>query len=80
MISKKDQKSIGVILDLLEEKDYSIRFHTIQLLRILITNKKHALQQAILAPMGIARLMDLLRENREIVRNGIHFFQNCFEK
>eukprot|EP01114_Cavostelium_apophysatum_P021398 TRINITY_DN7452_c0_g1_i1.p1 TRINITY_DN7452_c0_g1~~TRINITY_DN7452_c0_g1_i1.p1 ORF type:complete len:901 (+),score=274.81 TRINITY_DN7452_c0_g1_i1:141-2843(+) len=66
----KDTKNVSIILDLLEERDPSVRYQITQLLRLLLSSRASQLQQAILvSPMGIARLMDLLRDNRELVRN-----------
>lgn len=66
----QDANNVAIVLGLLEEKDYYIRYYTTQLVTILLTNKSDDLQNAILqSPMGISRLMDLLLDPREIVRN-----------
>ena len=66
----KDFNNVGLTLNLLEERDHTIRYHATQFLRILLYSKADVLQQAILqSPMGIPKLMDLLKETREIVRN-----------
>jgi hypothetical protein len=72
----ESSSNVNAILDIIDEKDASIRYHSCQILRVLVSHKRmegqlQQLQQIILvSPMGIARLMDLLRESREIVRNG----------
>ena len=43
-----------------------------KLLTILLTNKGRDLQEAILvSPMGVSRLMDLLSDSREVIRNDV---------
>lgn len=60
-----------VLLDILEEYDFYVRFSTVKLLATLLTNRSARLQECILtAPMGMSRLIDLLDDRREIVRNG----------
>ncbi len=58
-------------MDILQDYDFYVRFHDIQLLRALLTVRPDHVQDCILtAPMGISRLMDLLDDQREIIRNG----------
>jgi len=66
----RDNQYIGVVLDLVEERDYGIRYQVTQLLRIIVLNRVANLQAAILSlPVGIPRLMDLLKDTRESIRN-----------
>lgn len=58
-------------MDILQEYDFYVRFHDIQLLGTLLAIRPDHVQDCVLtAPMGISRLMDLLGDRREIIRNG----------
>ncbi|KAI8805038.1 p115 like vesicle tethering protein [Cladochytrium replicatum] len=66
----KDPGNVTLLLDVLEDMDFYVRFNTIQLLMTLMTNLPVQLQESILtSPLGISRLIDLLDDRREIVRN-----------
>ncbi|GJP49102.1 hypothetical protein CLOM_g8362 [Closterium sp. NIES-68] len=67
----REPNSIALLLGLLEEEDFYIRYHTVQLLTILLSNCPHRLQEAILViPQGVGRLMDMMALNeREVIRN-----------
>jgi hypothetical protein len=68
----KMDENIGILLDLLEENNSIIRYHITKVMRILVLNRTQQVQQLLLTiPMGVSKLMDLLREQREIVRNGL---------
>lgn len=61
--------SISLILSLLSEEDFYVRYYTLQLLTALLSNSLNRLQEAILTtPQGITRLMDMLLD-REVIRN-----------
>ncbi|KAH9312359.1 hypothetical protein KI387_027394, partial [Taxus chinensis] len=65
----REAESISLLLGLLTEDDFYIRYYTLQLLTALITNCRTRLQEAILAtPRGLTRLMDMLMD-REVIRN-----------
>ncbi|CAG8447457.1 5180_t:CDS:10 [Dentiscutata heterogama] len=65
-----DSANINLLLDILQEYDFYVRFHNIQLLGTLLSIRPDRVQDCILtAPMGISRLMDLLDDRREIIRN-----------
>ncbi|XP_078317868.1 general vesicular transport factor p115-like [Crassostrea virginica] len=69
-IFTKKQENVSLLLSLLEEYDFHVRWPTVKLLTILLTNKGKDLQEAILvSPMGVSKLMDLLSDSREIIRN-----------
>lgn len=60
-----------ILLDMLEENDFYVRFHVVTLLSMLVLNNTPHLQECILtSPMGMSRLMALLDDRREIIRNG----------
>jgi hypothetical protein len=62
---------VVLLLDILAESDFYVRFDCVQLLTTLCTNTGSALREGILtSPVGISRLIDLLDDRREIVRNG----------
>jgi hypothetical protein len=68
----KDSGNVTLLLDILAEVDFYVRFNCIQLLNTLYTNVGNALHEGILtSPLGISRLIDLLDDRREIIRNGI---------
>ncbi|KAL1318936.1 hypothetical protein HN51_071214 [Arachis hypogaea] len=65
----READSISLLLSLLEEDDFYVRYYTLQLLTALLTNSPQRLQEAILTiPRGITRLMDMLMD-REVIRN-----------
>lgn len=65
----RELESITLLLSLLSEDDFYVRYYTLQLLTALLTNSPNRLQEAILTiPRGITRLMDMLMD-REVIRN-----------
>ncbi|KAL5562216.1 hypothetical protein UlMin_031963 [Ulmus minor] len=65
----READSISLLLSLLVEEDFYVRYYTLQLLTALLTNSPNRLQEAILTiPRGITRLMDMLMD-REVIRN-----------
>jgi hypothetical protein len=77
--------SVLCLLDLLEEDDFSIRFNVIELLTALLSNDPPLVQQKILeASQGVTKLVDLLKDRREVIRNETillltAFVRNCVE-
>ncbi|ESN92897.1 hypothetical protein HELRODRAFT_69392 [Helobdella robusta] len=66
----KDTNNVSLLLSLLQEYDYHILLPTIHLLTVLLQNKTRDVQEIILTnPMGISKMMDLLADSREVVRN-----------
>ncbi|KAK3755759.1 hypothetical protein QZH41_019985 [Actinostola sp. cb2023] len=66
----KNSDNVTLLLEILEEYEFHVRWPTVKLLKMLLTNKPNLLQQCILiSPMGVSRLMDLLADSREIIRN-----------
>ncbi|KAF9928458.1 hypothetical protein FBU30_002360 [Linnemannia zychae] len=66
----EDASNVEILLDMLEEYDFYVRFHVVSLLATLVLNNTDRLQECILAaPMGISKLMALLDDRREIIRN-----------
>ncbi|KAJ4749902.1 Golgin candidate 6 [Rhynchospora pubera] len=65
----RESENISLLLSLLSEDDFYVRYYTLQLLTALITNSPKRLQEAILSiPRGITVLMDMLMD-REVIRN-----------
>lgn len=66
----KDPHNIQIVLDLLDEYDFRVRLSTVNLLISLLTNRTKDIQEIILdKPMGVSKMMDLLGDTREVIRN-----------
>ncbi|KAF9586489.1 hypothetical protein BGW38_003820 [Lunasporangiospora selenospora] len=66
----EDPVNVTILLDILEEYDFYVRFHVVSLLSTLVLNDSQRLQECILtSPVGMSRLMALLDDRREIIRN-----------
>ncbi|XP_053393471.1 general vesicular transport factor p115-like isoform X2 [Mercenaria mercenaria] len=77
----KKPDNVGLLLSLLEEYDFHVRWPTVKLITVLLTNKCKDLQECILVhPMGVSKLMDLLSDSREIVRNDALLLLNQLTK
>ncbi|KAJ8981002.1 hypothetical protein NQ317_014869 [Molorchus minor] len=67
----KNSENITLVLSFLEEYDFRVRWPAVKLLTSLIDSKPKEIQDIILvSPMGVSKLMDLLLENREVIRNS----------
>lgn len=68
----KHPDSIGLILTFLEEFDFRVRWPALKLLTHLLANRSKDIQEIILiSPMGVSKLMDLLSDSREVIRNDV---------
>ncbi|XP_066484858.1 general vesicular transport factor p115 isoform X1 [Tiliqua scincoides] len=66
----KQQENITLLLTYLEEFDFQVRWPGVKLLTVLLKEQGPQVQQIILViPMGVSRLMDLLADSREVIRN-----------
>ncbi|CAF1188763.1 unnamed protein product [Rotaria magnacalcarata] len=67
----KNKEQVHAALDLIEEIDFNIRRTAIKFLTVLLTNCTKLLQDIILesGPMGVSKLVDLLQDEREVIRN-----------
>lgn len=66
----KDHNNIQLVLDLLDEYDFRVRLSAVRLLTSLLTNRPKDIQEIILVkPMGVSKMMDLLGDSREVIRN-----------
>ena len=65
----KNPTNVELLLSLLDESDFYVRYHAVQLLTALSSVCAHQLRSAIMSnPMGVGRLMDMMLE-REVIRN-----------
>ncbi|XP_048366576.1 general vesicular transport factor p115 isoform X3 [Sphaerodactylus townsendi] len=66
----KQQENVTLLLSYLEEFDFHVRWPGVKLLTALLKQQGPQVQQVILvSPMGVSRLMDLLADSREVIRN-----------
>ncbi|XP_078138723.1 general vesicular transport factor p115 isoform X4 [Centroberyx gerrardi] len=66
----QDSENVTLLLTLLEEFDFHVRWPGVKLLTALLKNQCAQVQGVILvSPMGVSRLMDLLADSREVIRN-----------
>ncbi|KAJ3337518.1 Vesicle-mediated ER to Golgi transport protein [Gonapodya sp. JEL0774] len=67
----KDPATVSALLSILSELDFYVRYQSVELLGTLLANSPDSLQLSILsAPGGVGRLMDLLEDKREAIRNA----------
>lgn len=57
-----------------QEMDFNVRRAAIRFLTALLSNCTKALQEIILesGPMGVSKLIDLLQDEREVIRNDVN--------
>ncbi|XP_040002157.1 general vesicular transport factor p115 isoform X3 [Xiphias gladius] len=66
----QDPEHVTLLLTLLEEFDFHVRWPAVKLLTALLKSQGVQVQGIILvSPMGVSRLMDLLADSREVIRN-----------
>ncbi|XP_053559281.1 general vesicular transport factor p115 isoform X2 [Bombina bombina] len=66
----KQQENVTLLLSILEEFDFHVRWPAVKLLTTLLKQQGPQVQQIVLvSPMGVSRLMDLLDDSREVIRN-----------
>ena len=66
----KEKSNLELLFDSLDEFDFNVRWSTVKLLNVLVLNLTHLMQDMILQmPRGCSRLIDLLNESREVIRN-----------
>jgi intracellular protein transport protein USO1 len=67
----KRQDNITALLDLLETKEVYPRLYSLQLISAICAARPDRTQECIFtAPLGISRLVNVLSDAREPVRNG----------
>ncbi|XP_055641594.1 general vesicular transport factor p115-like [Toxorhynchites rutilus septentrionalis] len=68
----KSNENVSLILNSLEEYDFWVRWSAIKLLTSLLANKTKDIQEIVLvSPMDVSKLMDLLVDSREVIRNDV---------
>jgi len=68
----KKSENVGILLATLEEYDFRIRLPLVRLITNLLINRPREIQDILLvSPMGVSKLMDLLSDSREVVRNDV---------
>lgn len=68
----KHSDSVGLVLAFLEDFDFRVRWPALKLLTHLLANRSKDIQEIILvSPMGVSKLMDLLSDSREVIRNDV---------
>ncbi|KAH8342838.1 hypothetical protein KR059_000842 [Drosophila kikkawai] len=68
----KTPEHVTLVMGYLDEYDFRVRRAAIQLITSLISNKTRELQDLVLvSPMGVSKLMDLLTDSREVIRNDV---------
>ena len=66
----KNVENVHSLLGLLEDYDFHVRWPTVKLITLLLSNKCKEMQEIILtSPAGVSKMMDLLSDSREIIRN-----------
>ncbi|GJQ79959.1 putative protein transporter [Trypoxylus dichotomus] len=66
----KNTENVTLVLGFLEEYDFKVRWPAVKFLTSLLASKPKEIQDIILvSPMGVSKLMDLLLESREVIRN-----------
>lgn len=66
----KRSENVSIVLNYLPEFDFRVRWSTIKLLKDLLANKTKEIQEVVLvSPMAVSKLMDLLSDTREVIRN-----------
>ncbi|KAG1714454.1 General vesicular transport factor p115 [Nymphon striatum] len=66
----KKPENVTYVLELLQEYDFHVRWPAVKLLTNLSRHQPKDLQECVLvSPMGLSKLMDLLSDSREVIRN-----------
>lgn len=69
-IFAKKKENVAILIDLLGEFDFKVRWPALKLLTGLLRNKLRYIQDLVLEKAsGIPKIMDLLQDSREIIRN-----------
>uniref|UniRef100_A0AAG5CW97 General vesicular transport factor p115 n=1 Tax=Anopheles atroparvus TaxID=41427 RepID=A0AAG5CW97_ANOAO len=66
----KNSENVCLVLSCLEEYDFRVRWAAIKLLTNVLANRPKEIQEIVLvSPMGVSKMMDLLIDSREVIRN-----------
>ena len=56
-----------------QEYNFHVCWPTVKLITLLLANRTKEIQKIILAnPMGVSKIMDLLSDSKEIIRNDVN--------
>ena len=76
----RGQGHLELVLSLLDDEDFYVRYHTVQLLVALASPCAHFLRGAVMSsPTGVGRLMDMMTE-REVIRNETLLLLVCLTR
>ena len=77
----EEESNVSLLLDTLKETSVHIRLHTLNILKCLLKVRTLDVQTIILStPMGVGRLVDMVRDKRDVVRNeGLLFLHEMCE-
>jgi len=71
-IFTKQADNVSTVLGLMEEFEFHVRWPAVKLLSNMLTHRPRQVQEMVLiSPMGVSKLMDLLGDSREVVRNDV---------
>lgn len=75
----KNSDNVALLLKILEEYDFHVRRPCVRLITLLLEHRGKELQEVILvAPMGVSKLMDLLSDSREVIRNDVSTYIHIY--
>ena len=76
----RELRHVALLLELLDDADLYVRYHSLQVLSALLPSHAAAVQQVVLAsPVGVARLVDLVSD-QEVVRNEALLLLNAMAR
>ena len=65
----RDGRSLKLVFGLLDDQDFYVRYHALQLMCKLLAHSQHHVQAVVLSsPVGVLRLLDMVSE-RDVIRN-----------
>ncbi|XP_065349618.1 general vesicular transport factor p115 isoform X3 [Cloeon dipterum] len=66
----KQSQNVSLVLEMLEEFEFHVRWPAVKLLSSMLAHRAREVQELVLtSPMGVSKLMDLLSDSREVIRN-----------
>lgn len=69
-IFAKNKENVEILVDLFSETEFRVRWPALKLLMGMLRHRLKDIQELVLAcPTGVSRVMDLLSDNREVIRN-----------
>ena len=76
----RNEGHLELVLSLLDDEDFYVRYHAVQLLAALASPCAHFLRGAVMSsPTGVGRLMDMMTE-REVIRNETLLLLVCLTR